>query len=285
MTQLIKYEAARAALAEARTVDEVKDIRDKAEAIRAYARMAKDVQLELDAGELRVRAERELGLRLIAEKASGGLPSHRPKKCPDRGQLTLEDLDISRNLSARCQKIASIPEPAFEASVARVRERITARQGMVSLDITAIDKKERRAERERKLGEKQSADSPAEFDAPDEDAPLDIKETAEHNRTALVVYAGTVIELAEKITSFADLKNITNEAKEIIHRAAVAWAELDAKIGGNRHPRAARGPAPFTQVPNGVVPFATDAGTARGRSRQYAKTPVIPHATSAPKNT
>jgi hypothetical protein len=56
------------------------------------------------------------------------------------------------------------------------------------------------------------------------------KEIAEHNRAALVIYACTAIDLAEKITSFADLKNITDEAKETIHRAAVAWAELAAKV-------------------------------------------------------
>jgi hypothetical protein len=70
--------------------------------------------------------------------------------------------------------------------------------------------------------------------APVETAPTDEQtapETAEHNRAALVIYAGTAIDLAEKVTSFADLENVTDEAKETIHRAAAAWAELDAKGG------------------------------------------------------
>jgi hypothetical protein len=56
-------------------VDEVKDIRNKAEAMCAYARMAKDKQLEIDAAEIRARATRWIG-EMMAEqpKNEGGRP-------------------------------------------------------------------------------------------------------------------------------------------------------------------------------------------------------------------
>ncbi len=68
---LVKYEAARQALIEARTVDEVKDIHDKAEAMRAYARKAGDLEFAWWATELKLDAERKGG-RLLTEMGLTG---------------------------------------------------------------------------------------------------------------------------------------------------------------------------------------------------------------------
>lgn len=158
--QLIRYEAARSALSEARSVDEVKDIRDKSEAMRAYARMANDTQLEMDATELRLRAERRLGLMLTEQKNTLGMNRGSLRRGPDEeprdGRPTLADVGIDKKLSSRSQRVGGIGEQAFEAMIEGVRQKI-ADGGRVSLDISAADKKERRSERERELGTKQAA--------------------------------------------------------------------------------------------------------------------------------
>jgi methylase of polypeptide subunit release factors len=142
MTHLVRYEAARAALAEARRVDEVKDIRDKAEAVRAYARMAKDVQLEMDAVELRLRAERRMGILIAEMKERGELHlGGRPKTGAEPepvSRTTLRDLDIDKKTSSRAQRRASLAEEAFEALVEQTRQRIAAREGAIISGARAI---------------------------------------------------------------------------------------------------------------------------------------------------
>jgi len=78
---LIRYDNACRALAEARSVDEVKHVRDKAIAMAAYARQARNRDLEADAIEIRLRATRRLDQLRLAQKAAVGLnEGGRPRK-------------------------------------------------------------------------------------------------------------------------------------------------------------------------------------------------------------
>ena len=113
--ELILYDQARRALAEAHRIDEVKSVRDKAQAVAAYARQAKDTQLIEHATEIKVRAERRAGEMLAAMANSG--ERARPGNQPLAKPRTLRDLNISEDQSARWQKVASIPEKHFEAAV------------------------------------------------------------------------------------------------------------------------------------------------------------------------
>lgn len=124
-TQLVRYEAARAALAEAHRVDEVKDIRDKAHAIAAYARQANDTDMVEWATEIKVRAERRAGELLAAmEKAPGGQPyrSTGSTLAPVGIRPTLAELGVDKKQSARWQKLAAVPAEQFEQAVEAAKE-------------------------------------------------------------------------------------------------------------------------------------------------------------------
>ena len=161
MTTLLRYEAACLALVEAHSFDEVKEIRDKSEAMRIYGIQLKNVDLEIMASEIRLRAERRLGELIIEEKEAGRLLQGRPKKHSEKecfSQPTLRDLGIEPKLSMRAQRLGGVAEKAFEAMVARKREEIARKAGRVSLDLMRDgDKRERRAARESHLGEMQAA--------------------------------------------------------------------------------------------------------------------------------
>jgi hypothetical protein len=133
---LIKYEAACLALAECKAIDEVKAWSDKAAAMQAYGRMAQDKGLEVDAAEIRIRAERRLGELILSQKETHGLNAGgRPAETPTQevGVIpTLSKAGISHNLSSRSQKLAAVPQAEFEAEVGEWRDRVKAEGARVS---------------------------------------------------------------------------------------------------------------------------------------------------------
>jgi N6-adenosine-specific RNA methylase IME4 len=122
---LVKYDAACRALAEAHRVDEVKSIRDRAIAMQAYARQAKNTEMIDKAIAIRLRAERRAGelLRNMNKRGErerkGG---NRKSKSRDATLIkppTLADLGISKTQSSQWQKLAALPPEQFEQNIAR----------------------------------------------------------------------------------------------------------------------------------------------------------------------
>ncbi len=117
---LVHFSAARAELARATKIDEVKEIRDKAEALRVYCRQAgESLEMQNQCAEIKLRAERRAG-EILAE-----LPKKRGSRPPDAGLQpatpSLDKLGIDKTESSRWQKLAAIPEEVFDRHVQNVK--------------------------------------------------------------------------------------------------------------------------------------------------------------------
>jgi hypothetical protein len=121
---LMRYDAARAALAEANRIDEVRDFHDKAAALQEYARRANDPDLIQMATDLRLRAARRGGQMLKQMLVEGERDPGGRGRIGSRPKTQLRHLGIAKSQSARWQKIAALPEPVFETYVIETRKRL-----------------------------------------------------------------------------------------------------------------------------------------------------------------
>ncbi len=118
-TQLIHLNQARQALALAKSINEVKNIRDKAEALRAYAKQAgMTLEMQNECAEIKLRAERRAGEMLVEMVRPGN-----PQFFHDERIVSLKDLAIGESQSHRWQLEATIPEGLFEQYIAEIKRR------------------------------------------------------------------------------------------------------------------------------------------------------------------
>jgi hypothetical protein len=111
---LVLLDKASQLLAKATTFDEVKEVRDEAEAARTLAKAAKlGLDLQNRAAEVKLRAERKAGAFLKELGLRGG--DRRSKS--HRVALKLEDLGVTKRQSELWQLAASVPDEDFEKYV------------------------------------------------------------------------------------------------------------------------------------------------------------------------
>lgn len=227
MTALVRYEAARAALQAAHDVDEVKDIRDKAQAMAAYARQAQDNAMVLWASEIKVRAERRAG-EMLAEmpKHNGGRPAKTGNSASPVSE-TLKDMGVSKRQSAQWQKVAAIPDEKFEKVVEEMKDAGLITTSAVLRTATKPKKVKERAPAEKKPPkEKQPKPSGDEKKARAELIDLQGKyaDLLEKN----VELADTAKELEDKLTAFETTE--LDEQQKLIAELQLKLRRKDAEI-------------------------------------------------------
>lgn len=132
-TGLVRYDAMCQAIAACHTVDEVKEIRDKARALEVYAQQALNTEAEHKACEIRIRAERKAGELLREMKENGARHSGRGDQKSESRPPTpkISDFGITRDQSSQWQRLAAIPEAEFEKAITRPGPKPST-EGMVN---------------------------------------------------------------------------------------------------------------------------------------------------------
>lgn len=143
---LVKFEAVKRALAEARSIDEVKQIRDKAETLRLCVKQqGGGLEMQNDMAEIKLWAERQAGeLLREMEKAKGAAEVGWKTRSHD--VTTLTDWGISKMQSHRWQLEAEVPPEVFERHVAETKAK---KEELTSVGLRKLAKKlNREAERQ-----------------------------------------------------------------------------------------------------------------------------------------
>ena len=131
---LVKYDAMVRAIVECDQIDEVKDMRDKVRALELYAQQAKNLDAEIRAAKIRIRAERKTGQLLTNTPKAQGTKGQLQGRDSSGGRVvrlpeadkTLADNHISRDQSSRWQKLADIPDQTFDFYLADADKPSTA---------------------------------------------------------------------------------------------------------------------------------------------------------------
>jgi N6-adenosine-specific RNA methylase IME4 len=133
--ELVHFDAVKMALQKAASVDEAKGIRDKAEALRIYAKQSgQSLEVLNRCAEIKLSAERRAGeILLDMDKNKGARGKGVP--CRDESAPTLAELGITQVQSHRWQKIAGIPLRDFEGFI---RERKREGKELTSVSVLRL---------------------------------------------------------------------------------------------------------------------------------------------------
>ncbi len=157
--QLAHFRKAKRELALSTNISEVKETRDKAEALRAYAKQAgESLEMQNNCAEIKLRAERRAGeLLQETDKNGGGRPKKTSNTMLQVSLPTLMELGLTRMQSSRWQTIANIPERIFEEHLQETMDKAKAgdtRAELTTAGVLQLAKIQQRRQKQKKYGSK-----------------------------------------------------------------------------------------------------------------------------------
>jgi N6-adenosine-specific RNA methylase IME4 len=133
--ELIHFDAISRALQRAASVDEAKGIRDKAEALRIYAKQSgQTLEVQNRCAEIKLRAERRAG-EILSEMEMNKGARGKGVRFRDESAPTLAELGISQAQSHRWQKIAGIPMREFDSFISARKQ---SRKELTSISVLRL---------------------------------------------------------------------------------------------------------------------------------------------------
>lgn len=225
-------------------VEDVKTIRDQAEAVRAWARARHDAwDLQLQAAELRLRAERRLGELLppVPTHAEAGRRGGRGRKARKPSPASTASVDpaalgMSRNGIHRLRLLARVPADAFEEALAAGRERrriVTAKALLRLAEPCEGEDDDDAGEAEPEPG---SAEPPAQpkvapaAPAPPVEAPAPASRTRTAEEEALRQAVFALSAALSEVIRLTEHMAVREDVRELLHAAVPEIKGLQARF-------------------------------------------------------
>jgi len=141
---LVQLNAIETALAQAKTVAEIKNIRNQAEAMRQCFRLAEyGLEMQNDAAEVKLRAERRAGEFLAGIERISGKRSDLTSSSMEEVELTytatLQENNLSWGAASRWQLEAEVPPETFEQYIVEVKAK--DKKELTSMGLVRLAKK------------------------------------------------------------------------------------------------------------------------------------------------
>ena len=132
MAELVLYNKMKAAIEKCQSIDEIKEIRDKAEALRQYSKIAGDSEAMNKCAAIKIQGRTAEQVKILKDM---DLKPWRPQKSSHDGSNSLP-YGVTWSDSSRWQRLTEIPQEKFEDFIEKVCR--TERRNLTTADSASL---------------------------------------------------------------------------------------------------------------------------------------------------